>query len=316
MKLTATRADVLAPPQSPIGSTAGDLVTVIIPTYNMGHYLPQAVQSALAQSYANVEVQIVDDGSTDDTPGIVRQWDGDPRVRVHRQTNSGLSAARNQGVALSSGRFVALLDADDMWLPEKLSRQMPLFQGRPELGVVYSDYERMDGEGHPLPKGPTHMHRGWISGPLLIENFVSVSTTVVRRECFERHGGFDLALRTGEDYEMWLRLSVHYQFDFIAESTLRYRTWGGQMSKDYRARYATGIRVMRNFLDNNPGAVRSSVARSAWAHTYTGRGNSTLWQEKDRWAAFRDYLRALSFHPGYWPAWRAILRSFITTRAP
>jgi glycosyltransferase involved in cell wall biosynthesis len=316
MKLTATRGHVLAPPESPTGSTAGDLVSVIIPTYNMGQYLPQAVQSALAQSYANVEVQIVDDGSTDDTPRIVRQWDGHPRVRVHRQPNSGLSHARNQALALSRGHFVALLDADDVWLPEKLSRQMPLFQGRPEVGVVYSDFERIDSEGNPLPKGPTHMHCGWVSGLLLIENFVAASTTVIRRECFERHGGFDLALRTGEDYEMWLRLSVHYQFDFLAEPTLRYRTWGGQMSTDYRARYATGIRIMQEFLDNNPGAVGRAVVCRAWAHTYTGRGDNTLWHEKDRWAAFRDYLRALSFRPAYWPAWRAILRSLITTRAP
>jgi glycosyltransferase involved in cell wall biosynthesis len=316
VKLTATREDALAPSQNVGGSTAGDLVSVIIPTYNMGQYLPQAVQSALAQSYANVEVQIVDDGSTDDTPSIVRQWDGHPRVRVHHQPNSGLSHARNQAVALSRGRFVALLDADDIWLPEKLSRQMPLFQGRPEVGVVYSDYERMDGEGHPLPKGPTHMHCGWISGPLLIENFVAASTTIVRRECFERHGGFDVALRTGEDYEMWLRLSVHYQFDFLAEPTLRYRIWGGQMSKDYRARYATGIRIMRDFLANNPGAVELAVVRRAWAHTYTGRGDSTLWHERDRRAAFRDYLRALSFRPAYWPAWRAMLRSLLTTREP
>jgi glycosyltransferase involved in cell wall biosynthesis len=315
VKLTPTREDLFAPPQSAIDS-AGDLVSVIIPTYNMAHYLPQAVQSALGQSYANVEVQIVDDGSTDDTPHIVRQWDGHSRVRVHRQTNGGLSHARNQGVALSRGRFIALLDADDIWMPEKLSWQMPLFQGRPEVGVVYSDFERMDGEGHPLPKGPTHMHRGWVSGRLLIENFVPASSAVVRRECFERHGGFDVALRTGEDYEMWLRLSAHYQFDFVSGPTIRYRIWGGQMSKDYRARYATGMRTMQNFLAKNPGAVERGVVRSAWAHTYTGRGNVTLWYGRDRLSALRDYLRALSFQPGYWPAWRAILRSFITTRAP
>lgn len=298
------------------GNRADDLVSVVIPTYNMGHYLPQAVQSVLGQSYTNVQVQIIDDGSTDDTPTVVRQWDGHPRVRVHRQTNGGLSHARNQGIALSRGPFVALLDADDIWLPEKLARQMPLFPGRPEVGVVYSDYERMDGEAHPLPRGPTRMHRGRISGRLLIENFVPASSAVVRRECFERYGGFDVALRTGEDYEMWLRLSAHYQFDFVAQPLMRYRIWGGQMSKDYRARYATGIRIMQDFLAKNPGAVRRSVTRNAWAHTYTGRGNVTLWHGRDRLSALRDYLRALSIQPGYWPAWRAILRSFISTRAP
>ncbi len=298
------------------GSSAGDLVSVVIATYNMGQYLPQAVESVLAQSYPNVEVQIVDDGSNDDTPTILRRWDAHPRVRVHRQNNGGQARAKNQGVALSRGDFVAFLDADDVWLPEKLSRQMPLFAGRPEIGVVYSDYERMDGEGRVLAKGPTHMHRGRVSGALLIENFVSFPSAIVRRECLERHGAFDETLGMGIDYDLWLRLSAYYQFDFIAEPTVRYRIWAGQMSKNYRKRYESGIRIMQCFLERNPGVVGDSVARCAWAHTYTGRGNSTLWHEKDRVAAFRDYLRALSFRPAYWPAWRSMLRALLTRRAP
>jgi len=292
------------------------LVSIIVPSYNMARFLPDAVNSALAQTYPNIEIQIVDDGSTDDTPKVVRRWEGDARVRVHRQANGGLSNARNQGIALSRGEFIALLDADDVWKPEKLALQIPVFKGRPEVGVVYSDWERMDIEGRPVRKAPTVMHRGKISGTLLIENFIGASTAVVRRECFERHGGFNVALRTGEDYEMWLRLSVHWSFDFVPESTMRYRTWSGQMTKDYRAIYSTGIRTMEAFLDSNPGVVRRSVTRHAWARTYTGRGNVTLWYARDRAGALRDYVRALSFQPGYWPAWRAILRSVITTRAP
>jgi glycosyltransferase involved in cell wall biosynthesis len=298
------------------GSSAGDLVSVVIATYNMGHYLPQAVQSVLEQSYQNVDVQIVDDGSTDETPTILRQWDAHPRVRVHRQMNGGQARAKNQGVALSHGDFVAFLDADDVWLPGKLSRQMPLFAGRPEIGVVYSDYECMDDEGRPLPKGPTRMHRGRISGALLIENFVSFPSAVVRRECLERHGAFDEALGMGIDYDLWLRLSAHCQFDFIAEPTVRYRIWAGQMSKNYRQRYQSAIRIMQNFLDSNPGVVNPAVARHAWAHTYAGRGDVTLWHEADRVAAFHDYLRALRFIPWYWPAWRSLVRCLITTRAP
>jgi glycosyltransferase involved in cell wall biosynthesis len=293
-----------------------DRVSVVIATYNMGQYLPQAVESVLAQSYFNVEVQIVDDGSTDHTAQIAQQWEGHSRVRVHRQANRGQARAKNQGIELTLSPFVAFLDADDVWLPEKLSRQMPLFEGRPELGVVYSDYECMDGEGRALPKVPTRMHRGHVSGPLLIENFVSFPTAVVRRECLERHRGFDESLGMGIDYDLWLRLSAHYQFDFISEPTVRYRIWAGQMSKNYRKRYESAMRIMRDFLANNPGAVDPEVVRSAWAHTYTGRGNVTLWQESDRVAAFRDYLRALSFKPVYWPAWRSMLRSFITKRAP
>jgi glycosyltransferase involved in cell wall biosynthesis len=297
-------------------SGTADLVSVVIATYNMGRYLPEAVQSVLAQSYRSVEVHIVDDGSTDETSAMVRQWEGNPRVRVHRQGNAGQARAKNRGVALSGGEFVAFLDADDVWLPQKLARQMPLFARRAETGVVYSDCERMDGEGRPLPSGSMALHRGRVSGALLIENFVPFPTAVVRRECLERYGAFDESLRMGIDYELWLRLSAHVEFDFIAEPTARYRIWPGQMSKNYRERYESGIRIMRTFLERNPGAVRRSLERRAWAHTYTGRGDVILWREKNRAAALRDYLRALSFHPAYWPAWRSMLRSLVTTRAP
>jgi glycosyltransferase involved in cell wall biosynthesis len=262
-----------------------------------------------------VEILIIDDGSTDDTAQIIRRWDQHERVRVYRQSNGGQAQARNRGVALSKGRYVAFLDADDEWLSHKLSRQMPLF-ANPQVGVVYSEYECMDGEGRALPKPPTRMYRGRVTAALLIDNFVSFQTAVVRRECLERHGAFDESVRMGDDYDLWLRLSAHYEFDFIPQPTARYRVWSGQMSKNYRRRYESAIRTMRRFLEHNPGLVSAAQIRAAWAHTYTGRGNNTLWQERKRAAAMQDYLRALSFRPHHWPAWRAILRGLITARAP
>ena len=203
-----------------MAANADDLVSVVIASYNMGHYLVHAVQSVLSQSYPNVEVQIVDDGSTDDTAKLVRQWQSDPRVRVHTQPNAGQARAKNIGVSLSRGRFVAFLDADDLWLPGKLRVRWSC-SGVAEVGVVYSDYQCMDGEGRPLAKGLTRMRRGWVSGALLIENFVCYSAGVVRRECLERSGCFDETLGMGIDYDLWLRLSAHYQFDFVREPTVR-----------------------------------------------------------------------------------------------
>ena len=297
-------------------TVGADLVSVVIATYNMGRYLPEAVGSVLAQSYVNVEVCIVDDGSTDDTPTVVRNWQHDPRVHAHRQENGGQARARNRGVALTSGNLVAFLDADDVWLPNKLAQQVPLFAGRPQVGVVYSDYERMDGEGRPLPGGSTPMHRGRVSGALLIQNFVPFATAVVRRGCLEQYGAFDETLQMGDDYDLWLRLSAHCEFDFIQQSTVRYRVWSGQMSKNYRKRYESGIRIMERFLSKNQGLVAGAVVREAWAHTYAGRGDCILWRENDRLAAMRDYARALRFGPLRWRTWRAILRSLVTMETP
>ena len=270
-----------------------DLVSAVIASYNMAQYLPQAVNSVLAQTYPNVEVQIVDDGSTDDTAEVVRQWAGNPRVHVHFQKNAGAATAKNQGMKLSRGAFVALLDADDVWLPDKLSRQMPLFSATAEVGLVYSDYQRMDGEGRALPQAVTPMRRGWVAGPLLVENFVAYSAVIMRRECLERTGYFDESLSMGFDYDLWLRLSAHYQFDFVPEATVRYRVWSGQLSRNYRKRWQVAIQTTQRFLQNHPDAVGAAVVRRAWAHTYVGRGDSTLWQEQDRRGAFADYLRAL-----------------------
>lgn len=208
------------------------------------------------------------------------------------------------------------LDADDVWLPDKLAWQIPLFEGRPEIGVVYSDFEKMDAQGQPLPQEPTQLHRGWISGPLLIENFVGFPTAVLRRSYLERYGGFAERLNMGIDYDLWLRLSARCQFDFVPRTTARYRVWGGQMSGNYSERYRSGIRIMQSFLDGNPRAVDPAVVRRAWANTYTGRGNVTLWRGGDRLGALRDYIRALRFRPGHWPASRAVLRSFINNREP
>lgn len=298
-----------------MNSAAPPLVSVVIATYNMGRYLSLAVQSALSQDYPSIEVQIVDDGSTDDTPQVVGQWREDPRVHVHRQVNAGQTRAKNQGISLARGEFVAFLDADDVWLPGKLTRQMALFS-QPEVGVVYSGCEFMDAEGGALLKGPTRMYRGHVTGPLLIANFVNFSSSIVRRSCLAACGAFDETLQMGIDYELWLRLSARYAFDFVPEATMRYRIWPGSMSKDYRKRYQSAIRIMEGFLAKHPGVVGAARIRQAWAHTYVGRGNVTLWREQDRRAALQDYARALRFVPWYWPAWRALLRSAITIQEP
>ena len=203
-----------------------------------------------------------------------RSFSDGPGIRAcghTEQANGGQARAKNRAIELSRGRFVAFLDADDTWNPDKLAQQMPLFRGRPEVGVVYSDFQCMDANGRPLVKGITRMRRGWVTGPLLIESFVPYSAGVVRRECLERHGGFDETLEMGIDYDLFLRLSAHWQFDFVPQSTVRYRIWSGQMSKNYRKRYESAIRIMRSFLANNPGLVSPSVVREAWAHTYVGR---------------------------------------------
>jgi glycosyltransferase involved in cell wall biosynthesis len=274
-------------------------VSVVMAAYNTERFVAQAIESVLGQTWGDLELHLVDDGSTDGTAAVAQRYLADPRVRYHYQPNAGQCAAKNRGVAESRGEFVAFLDADDAWRPYKLARQMPLF-ANPGVGVVYCDDQLMDEEGRRLPSGVRTMHSGRITNELLVHNFVSFSTSVVRRELLERFGAFDRSLDMGIDYDLWLRLSPHCEFDYVDEYLVDYRIWSGQMSKKVRERYAAGIHIMRCFLERNPDAASPRAVRRAWAHTYVGRGNSLLWTERDLTGAVRDLWRAWRWDPTYW----------------
>ena len=290
----------------------GPLVSVVIATYNMAAFLPFAIQSALAQTYRNIEVLVIDDGSTDNTADVVVPHLANPRVRFLSQKNSGQAVAKNRGIRESGGQYVAFLDADDLWAPDKLELQLPLFAASSSVGVVYSALSRIDDKGDRLPDIPISLHRGRVTGVMLISNFVGFGTSVVRRECFERLGLFDETLGMGIDYDLWLRISTEYEFDYVNRPLLYRREWSGQMSKNWHTRYVKGIETMNRFLRNFPGAVEESTAREAWAHTYSGFGYCMWKIAGRRKEALRLYLLALRHKPTYFVAWRGILATILT----
>jgi len=287
------------------------LVSVVIATYNMAAYVLLAVKSVLDQTYKNTEVIIVDDGSTDDTREALKTYLNDPRVRYLFQKNKGQAAAKNYGVRESQGEYVAFLDGDDMWAPEKLDVQIPLFLNSEAVGLVYSRVLYIDEIGKELSVADNELFRGRVSGPLLIRNFIGFGTCVVRKECFDRLGGFEERLRMGIDYELWLRFSTRYDFDYVDLPLLRYRLWPGQMSKNFRGRYLNGIEIMKNFLQEFPGAVDKDTENEAWAHTYVGFGQCVKSIDRRLGQALKLYLRALGHKPGYLPAWRAIITAIL-----
>lgn len=287
-----------------------NLVSVVIATYNMAQYLPLAVQSVLNQTFPNLEINVVDDGSTDNTREVIEQFSSDPRVHYHYQRNTGQAAAKNKGIQESKGDFIAFLDADDIWMPQKLEKQLPLFGASKNVGVVYSTITYINEKGEILTTPKVNCYRGRITGRLLVENFVSFNTSIVRRECFESFGLFDESLPMGIDYDLWLRMSTKYEFDYVEEPTIYYRIWPGQMSKNYVKRYECGIKIMERVFKQHPGIVDKGIVKEAWAHTYVGRGNCWFNFEKDRTKALNDYLQALKYKITYIPAWKGIAKLF------
>lgn len=290
-----------------------ELVSVVIASYNMGQYLPDALRSALQQTYRNLEVIVVDDGSTDDTVSVVTPFLEDSRVRYVHQLNAGQAKAKNRGIYEAKGEFVAFLDADDLWLPTKLERQIPLFASD-SVGVVYCRSVEIDERGAEVRPLDFPLYRGSVSGRLLIFNFVGFSSSVVRKRCIEKLGAFREDLGMGIDYEIWLRYSAHHHFDFVDAPLVQYRVWSGQMSKNVERRYLNGIRIMTEFLAECPEAVDSSTRRYAWAHTYSGFADSLRGSEQGKGAAFRHYMRALGYRPTYVPAWKGVLKLLLGVR--
>jgi glycosyltransferase involved in cell wall biosynthesis len=209
-------------------------VSVVIPAYNVQRFIRQALDSVLAQSYQDFEVLVIDDGSTDGTAEIAAEY-GEP-VRVLRQENAGPSAARNHGVREARGDFVAFLDADDLWRPEKLAEQMPLFDDAGRVGLVYCRFQRMDAEGQPLPTEPWPTPTGEVYYRMLERSYVPASTPVVRASCFERAGTFPEDMSWAEDWHLWIRIARHYQFACADQVLVEHReTEGGLWSQTERA---------------------------------------------------------------------------------
>ena len=279
------------------------LVSVVTAAYNMDRYVREAVDSVLAQDWPALEVIVVDDGSTDDTPRVLEAYAGNPRGTVVRQANGGQTKAKNAGLRAARGELVGFCDADNAWLPGKLRRQVPALLAAPGAGVVYGDIALIDGEGRPLPKPTTKRWGGRITGRLLADNFVTFNTTLVPRRVLAEFGGFDESLRMAIDYDLWLRISTKYEFLYLPETCVNYRIWGGQMSHRTGERLESYFRLLERFLARYPDSVRASDVARAYAHTWVTRG---MWRatQGDRAGAWRDFGRALRRRPLDVRLWR------------
>jgi glycosyltransferase involved in cell wall biosynthesis len=285
------------------------LVSVVIATYNCRQYVCHAIASVLKQTYVWFELHVVDDGSTDGTAEAVAPFLEDRRVHYHYQPNAGHANAKNHGVRLCRGEFVAFCDADDMWLPDKLALQVSRFAGNDRLGVVYTRTALMNEHGALLPRDPSDepvYPSGRVTADLFKINFVPFGTALVRRRCFDEVGLFDPRHGTSIDWEMWLRISLHYDFLFLDGETYVYRLWGGQMSQDWRRLYDHAFCIMQEFLAHHPDAIEAEAVRDAWAHSYTQRARRRSVISGEYAGALRDVTRALRIRPMSRVAWKTL----------
>ena len=190
------------------GNSRNPLVSVIIPTYNRGWIIKEAIDSVLEQDFIDYELIVVDDGSTDNTSDILQSYGN--TITVIYQSNRGVSAARNRGVGASTGQLIAFLDSDDLWLPRKLSRQVAFFHAQPDAMINQTEEQWIRNGVRVNPKNRHHKFSGMIFERSLELCLVSPSAVMLRRHLFEAVGMFDESLPACEDYDLWLRISCRY----------------------------------------------------------------------------------------------------------
>jgi glycosyltransferase involved in cell wall biosynthesis len=262
-------------------------VSVVIPTYNSVAYVGQAAQSVLEQTFQDLELIVVDDGSTDDTASLIEGMDS--RVRYHRQENSGVSIARNNGFAETSGRYVAFLDADDVWLPEKLAKQLDALRAAPAFRLCYTAFYVTDTELNPFEVRGAPMSGTALEGLLLHGNLVGggSSSLLCEREVFEASGGFDPTLSQCADWDLCVRLAAVTDFLFLDEPLVKYRQHGSNMSGDPRLLEDDSVRV----LDKGFGMAEVDPGLAAQRRRAEARNDMVLAGTYFQAGRYRDFAR-------------------------
>jgi len=265
-------------------------VTVVMPVYNVSAYVAEAVRSVLAQTFTDYELVIVDDGSTDDSLQICAAFD-DPRIRIVRQANRGLAGARNTGIAESRGRYIALLDSDDRWLPEKLALHVIHLDNNAGIGVSYCPSRFIDASGCAMRLKQTPRLERITSDMIFCRNPVgNGSVPVMRRMALDsvafphpvenaRICWFDESLRQSEDIEMWLRMSIKggVRFEGIAPALTEYRVMGSGLSAQVLRQYQSWLQLVARLESYAPQFAARHLPRArAYQLRYLARRSVQL----------------------------------------
>ncbi|TYT23606.1 glycosyltransferase [Luteimonas viscosa] len=255
--------------------------SVIIPTWNRRDLVARAIDSVLAQTREVGEIIVVDDGSTDGTGEVLAQRYG-KRITYVAQANAGVSAARNRGLAMAQGRYLALLDSDDVWLPEKTARQAAFLEANPGIGLVLCDVIRVGVDGETIDvfdrrrqipaDGPALQ---WV----LRDPALAPLSVLMRREVYEDVGGFDESLRTAEDLDFHLRVAARWGIGVVSEPLARALRGHDGLSalasteNDY-------IAVMERAAESAKGAVPEDARRQALATAYVKNAEGCVWRQR------------------------------------
>lgn len=292
------------------------LVSVIIPAYRRADFVNQAVASVMRQTFTDYEIIVVDDCSGDE---VVDGYHLPPGAQlIRRETNSGrASIPRNDGFRASRGRYVAFLDMDDIWLPEKLAKQVAVLESHPEIGLTFCHYQRVNEALQPLrhqnrpPVLAADVLRQLLAGNILR----SPSQALIRRTVLEEAGGFDPAIIGTADWDLWIRLARITAFHADAAPNVLYRRYAGQQSRDQRKMRHGGIVVLDKALEWVTGERPDllPVVNRRLAHLHCRYAWSEMMMHGDRSLVKHSLLTALACDPLTWRVYLGFLRFGVHT---
>lgn len=305
-------------------------VSVVIPCYNAERYIGATLRSVLAQGLPDMEVIVVDDGSSDGSADLVRR--GFPGVTLLRQANQGVAAARNHGIEHATGDWIAFVDADDIWLPDKLTAQLALLQANPDARIAYTAWQVWHStDPEPTPELLAQLAAragdqarwagasGWIYPELLLDCVVWTSTVLAQRTLLRELGGFDAGLRIGEDYDLWLRASRVTPILRVPRPGALYRLHPASITKGAPARNHKGEVVGRALQrwgyvsPDGRSASRSEVNRGL-ARSWSDFGGAHL-IDGNLPTARKAALTALRLRPTQLLGWKVLAKAALGTLA-
>jgi len=289
-------------------------VSVIIPAYNAAETIQRTIESVLYQTTQDIEIIVVDDGSTDNTREIVSCFG--EKVGTFLQENQGHAVARNTGLKASRGEYCAFLDADDLWVPEKTERQVQILDEHPQVGIVHCDLKKVDLEGHLMKqflRRKKFIHGNIFSNILTRKGHIATSSAMFRKECVYRHGLFDESVREwgSEDREFWMRICKDWEVAYIDEPLVVYQ---------YRENSLSQSRTLKNRIQGRRWAIKKSLRDvSPFFFSWVLKRISFSAVHKELAYVFllsfdfessrEQYRQALKFWPFDFSLWIGIMRS-------
>lgn len=288
-----------------------DKISVIIPVYNSCDTIANTIDSVLNQDYRNIEIIVVNDGSTDGLFELLSNNYID-NIKLITTVNRGVSSARNTGINNSTGNYIAFLDSDDIWAPDKLSKQIKLIESCSDYCVCYTDRYLINMNSEILITKNRKHHTGDILNKIIVSNFICLSSVIIKKECFETCGYFDENLTVSEDYDLWIRISSRYKFIYLDEKLVYYRITTGSLTKDRKRMLNNAFNVFSKNICNYEilSKVKLLTIIRFYSDTYKSLG--LYYYDSANYAvSLKLFMFSVLLYPFYFESYTMFIKSFV-----